>query len=82
MFEEVLTLSQKQEKTENQETYIYRQIKLEKELNKIKKKIHEDMSKEELRRLLPYEEFLTRALIDETDNEDSNKSFQDDSIVS
>lgn len=40
MFEEILTLTQKQEKTENQDNYIFRQIKLEKELNKIKKKIH------------------------------------------
>lgn len=31
------------------------------------------MSKEELRKLLPYEEFLTRALIDESDKEESNE---------
>lgn len=75
MFEEILTLNQKQEKTENQDNYIFRQIKLEKELNKIKKKIHADMSKDELRKLLPYEEFLTRALIDESDKEeDSNEN--------
>lgn len=67
MIEELLTLNQKQEKTENKDTYIFRQIKLEKELNKIKRRIHDDMSKEELRKLLPYEEFLNRALIDESD---------------
>jgi hypothetical protein len=33
----------------NADNYIFRSIKLEKELNKIKKKIHENMSKKELR---------------------------------
>lgn len=40
-----------------------------KELHKIKKKINSDMNVEELRQLLPFEQFLKRALQDE--NEDS-----------
>lgn len=49
---------------------------LEKELNKIKKKIHKNLSKDELRLLLPFEEFLTRALKDEdSEEEDSNSSL-------
>jgi hypothetical protein len=75
MFEEVLTLSQKQEKTENQETFIFRQIKLEKELRKLKKKIHDNLTKDQLRKLLPYEEFLQRALIDESENEDEESAY-------
>ncbi|CDW84990.1 ef hand family protein [Stylonychia lemnae] len=75
MFEEVLTLSQKSEKTENQETYIYRQIKLEKELEKLRKKINKDLTKEELRRLLPFEAFLSKALIDEESEEDDSSMY-------
>ena len=53
----------------NTENYIFRQIKLEKELNKIKKKIHSDMGKEQLRLLLPYEQFLRNALKDQNDKD-------------
>ena len=72
IFEEVLTLNQKAEKTDNQENHIFRQIKLEKELNKIRKKVQEEMSKEELRKILPFEEFLNRALKDDSEEEDDD----------
>lgn len=39
-------------------------------MNKIKKKVHEDIGLEDLRKVLPYEEFLKRALEDE--NSDSS----------
>eukprot|EP00347_Sterkiella_histriomuscorum_P011269 403373099 len=74
MFEDLLTLSQKSEKTEGQENYIFREIKLEKELNKLKKRISKQMTKEELRMLLPYEEFLSRALLDEESDIDENEN--------
>lgn len=57
----------------NTDNYIFRSIKLEKELNKIKKKIHEDMSKEQLRMLLPYEQFLRQALKDQSEVNSSHE---------
>lgn len=64
MFQELFTLTSNQENTMNQDTYIYREIKLEKELNKIKKKLFKQMGRDELKSILPYEEFLKKALRD------------------
>jgi len=50
-------------------------VKLLKELYKIKEKVHEGMSIEELRKVLPYEEFLKRAM--EDNNEDSDEEFDE-----
>jgi hypothetical protein len=38
-------------------------------LNKIKEKVHDEMGKDELKRMLPYEEFLRRALKDSNSDE-------------
>ena len=64
----------------NVDNYIFRSIKLEKELNKIKKKIHSDMGNKELRALLPYEQFLKNALLDE--DEDDPSSSEGESLES
>lgn len=77
MFEQLFKLGSNQENTMAQDTYIYREIKLDKELRKIKKKIRNDMGREELRRILPYEEFLTKALKD-NDSESSESQEEDD----
>jgi hypothetical protein len=70
-FQELFNLSSNQENTMNQDTYIYRDIKLEKELMKIKSKILRHIGKGELKRILPYEEFLNMALRD-SDSEDES----------
>ena len=49
----------------NAENYIFRSIKLEKELNKIKKKVHAELANKELRSILPYAQVLRSALKDE-----------------
>ena len=48
MFHKLFKLYNNKEKTSNSDTYIFRQIKLKKELNKIKKKVHGQLSLDEL----------------------------------
>lgn len=39
----------------NAENYMFRSIKLESEINKIKEKVYDDLSKKQLKTLIPYD---------------------------
>lgn len=66
MFEELFTPNTDSENNASANKYIFRQIKLDKHLDLIKKKIHNTMGKEELKKIMPPEELLRNALIDES----------------
>lgn len=78
MFEDLFHLNSNQEKAGTADTYIFRQVKLMKELNKIKKKIHSELGLEELRQKLPFEQFLKRALEDDNDESEADEIEYED----
>jgi len=65
LYEDLFKLNTEHENTMNQDNYIFRQIKLQKEINKIKKKAHGELLEDELQRLVSFEELLRSALMDE-----------------
>lgn len=80
MFQDLFILNQNQDNTMNADNYIFRSIKLEKELNKIKKKIHSDMGNKELRKILPFEQIMKNALKDMDENNEEEEADLTDTV--